>query len=142
MSASPCPACRGDWPRRDHLIRHGPIADLYLHDDQFFRGWCVLVLNRHATELYHLSDEERHGLIDEAARVAEGLARGFEAAKMNYELLGNQLPHVHWHLIPRRSDDVAPRDPVWTVRHERRTLEGEALARLLEEVRSAVGAGS
>jgi diadenosine tetraphosphate (Ap4A) HIT family hydrolase len=37
---------------------------------------------------------------------------------MNYELLGNQLPHIHWHVIPRLAIDPAPLKPVWQVQHE------------------------
>jgi diadenosine tetraphosphate (Ap4A) HIT family hydrolase len=37
---------------------------------------------------------------------------------MNYELLGNQVPHIHWHVIPRLANDPAPLKPVWLVQHE------------------------
>jgi diadenosine tetraphosphate (Ap4A) HIT family hydrolase len=49
--------------------------------------------------------------------VAGHLAEEFRAVKMNYELLGNQLPHIHWHLIPRLAQDPAPLEPVWRVAH-------------------------
>jgi diadenosine tetraphosphate (Ap4A) HIT family hydrolase len=77
----------------------------------------VLVLNRHAAELFELPAGERATLMDEVARVADALAREFDAVKVNYALLGNQLPHIHWHVIPRRADDPAPREPVWAVAH-------------------------
>jgi diadenosine tetraphosphate (Ap4A) HIT family hydrolase len=32
---------------------------------------------------------------------------------MNYELLGNQVPHLHWHLFPRYRDDPNRLQPVW-----------------------------
>jgi diadenosine tetraphosphate (Ap4A) HIT family hydrolase len=127
--------CRGEWPAADHLIRAGGLADLYLHDDQFFAGWSVLVLKRHATELFELTEAERHGLIDEAASVAHALCSAFHAVKINYELLGNQLPHVHWHLIPRLADDPAPRAPVWTVAHEPKRLAGDELQAMIDRLR-------
>jgi diadenosine tetraphosphate (Ap4A) HIT family hydrolase len=49
--------------------------------------------------------------------MAQALAREFGAVKVNYALLGNQLPHIHWHLIPRGSHDPAPREAVWAVAH-------------------------
>ena len=32
-----------------------------------------------------------------------------------YEPLGNQTPHIHWHVIPRLVDDPAPLEAVWAV---------------------------
>ena len=59
-----CRACRGDWPAAAaHIADCGPAA-AYLHSDQFFPGWTLLVLKRHATELWQLDPNERHALID------------------------------------------------------------------------------
>jgi diadenosine tetraphosphate (Ap4A) HIT family hydrolase len=110
-------ACAGTWPPAAHRIADCGVSTAYLHDDQFFPGWTVLVLNRHATELFELAAAERARLMDEVARVAQALAREFGAVKVNYALLGNQLPHIHWHLIPRGSHDPAPREAVWAVAH-------------------------
>ncbi len=118
MTSPDCKACRGEWPRKDHRIADCGLTVAYLHDDQFFPGWTVLVLKRHATELFQLSREERAGVIEEVSAVAQVLADEFQAAKINYELLGNQLPHIHWHLIPRLASDPAPLEPVWRVPHE------------------------
>ena len=94
----------GAWPRSDHFIADCGLTRAYLHEDQFFSGWTVLVLKRHATELFHVSTEERAGMIEEVARVAKVLAGEYRAIKINYELLGSQVPHIHWHLIPRLKD--------------------------------------
>jgi diadenosine tetraphosphate (Ap4A) HIT family hydrolase len=96
-----CLACSGRWPRADHRIADLGVSVAYLHADQFFPGWTVLVLKRHATELYELSREERAGLMEEVSEVARVLATTFHAIKVNYELLGNQIPHIHWHIVPR-----------------------------------------
>jgi diadenosine tetraphosphate (Ap4A) HIT family hydrolase len=117
VSAAGCVACTGGWPPASNRILDCGVSTAYLHDDQFFPGWTVLVLNRHATELFDLSPAERAALMDEVSRVAEALASEFGAVKVNYALLGNQLPHIHWHLIPRTAADPAPREAVWAVAH-------------------------
>ncbi len=117
MSAAGCVACAGAWPPAANRIADCGVATAYLHDDQFFPGWTVLVLNRHATELFELAAAERATLMDEVARLADALAREFDAVKINYALLGNQLPHIHWHVIPRGAHDPAPREAVWAVAH-------------------------
>lgn len=131
-----CTACAGEWPRTDHWIADFGLTQAYLHDDQFFPGWTVLVLTRHATELFDLTKEERSGLIEEVAEVALALTMAFEPVKINYELLGNQLPHIHWHIIPRLADDPAPREAVWTVRHEPKRLASNDLQERLSRIRS------
>ncbi len=113
-----CKACSGQWPRTDHFIADLGLSMAYLHEDQFFPGWTVVVFKRHATELFHLAPTERIQLMEEVSRAAKVLAETFEAKKINYELLGNQLPHIHWHVIPRLASDPAPLEPVWRVQHE------------------------
>ena len=113
-----CKACQHSWPRADHFIADLGLSKAYLHDDQFFAGWTVVVFQRHATELFHLAPTERIQLMEEVNRVAKGLAQAYGAKKINYELLGNQLPHIHWHIIPRLPNDPAPLEPVWRVPHE------------------------
>jgi diadenosine tetraphosphate (Ap4A) HIT family hydrolase len=98
----------------------------------------VLVLKRHATELFQLSTDERSRLIEEVSTIAAALMEAFHPVKINYELLGNQLSHIHWHLIPRLIDDPSPRDPVWTVVHERRLLAPTDLAERVALIRSRV----
>lgn len=112
----------------------------YLHDDQFFPGWMVLVLKRHATELFELTAAERTRMMDDVTRVASMLHALFNPRKINYEVLGNQTPHIHWHLIPRLADDPAPLEAVWTVSHTPRRLEAAALAERLATLRARLGA--
>ncbi|MBM4125785.1 MAG: HIT family protein [Nitrospira sp.] len=118
MTDPSCKACQRTWPRAEHVIADLGLSKAYLHDDQFFTGWTIVVLQRHATELFHLAPTERIQLMEEVNRVAKALAQAYGARKINYELLGNQLPHIHWHIIPRLMNDPAPLEPVWRVPHE------------------------
>lgn len=125
MNDPSCSACSGTWPDSDHFIADLGLSMAYLHDDQFFPGWTVVVFKRHATELFHLAPTERIQMMEEVSRLAKVLAEMFDARKMNYGLLGNQIPHIHWHLIPRLSSDPAPLEPVWSVPHDPVTLSTE-----------------
>lgn len=136
MSQAECRACRGDWPPAAAFIAARGPAKAYLHDDQFFPGWTVLVLDRHVTELYELERAERDALMEAVSDVARALAGEYRAVKINYELLGNQLPHIHWHLIPRTPGDPIPRAPVWTLPHEPRALAPAEQRTRIEAIRS------
>src|SRR5437667_12855523 len=117
-----CKICAGEWPPKDHKIAELELTIAYLHDNQFFPGWTVLVLKRHATELFDLTREERSQLIEEVTEVSRTLAVVFDAVKINYELLGNQLPHIHWHSIPRLADDPAHRQAVLAAKQDPKRL--------------------
>ena len=125
MTDPTCKACLGTWPSAGHFIADLGLSQAYLHEDQFFPGWTVVVFRRHATELFQLAPTERIQMMEEVTLVAKTLSQLFDARKINYELLGNQLPHIHWHLIPRLAADPAPLEPVWRVPHEpvRQTAE-------------------
>ncbi len=140
MSSRDCVACSGAWPPIHLKLADLGVTRAYLNGDQFFPGWTFLVLRRHATELFELSGQERAALIEDVSRAARALATVFDAAKMNYELLGNQLGHIHWHVIPRRRDDPAPREPVWRLSHEPRSLASADLAARLSAIRAALAA--
>jgi diadenosine tetraphosphate (Ap4A) HIT family hydrolase len=114
---STCEACTGRWPDPANRIGELDESVAYLHNDQFFPGWTVLVLRRHATELFELGPTERAHPIEEVSEVAEILAAVFAARKINYALFGNQLPHLHWHVVPRLASDPAPRAAVFAVEH-------------------------
>ncbi len=138
MTAHTCPACSGAWPRLDHHLTDLGLSKVYLHDDQFFPGWTVVVFQRHATELFHLAPTERIQLMEEVNLVAKTLAQTYQARKVNYELLGNQLPHIHWHLIPRLATDPNPLEPVWRIPHEPVLLSGSALQSAVHLLKQAL----
>jgi diadenosine tetraphosphate (Ap4A) HIT family hydrolase len=138
MTDPACEACQCTWPRKDHFIADLGPSKAYLHDNQFFPGWTVIVFKRHATELFQLAPTERIQLMEEVNLVAKLLAEVFEAKKINYELLGNQLPHIHWHVIPRLARDPAPLEPVWLVQHEPIRLSGPDLQRTVQRVQQAI----
>ena len=119
------------------------IADLalsrvFLHEDQFFPGYVLLVLRRHVTELYDLPAPERATLMEEVSRVAQAVAQVFRPVKMNYELLGNLVPHIHWHLVPRLATDPALRSPIWMVEHQAVAPPPATARERIESIRRAL----
>ncbi len=95
------------------LIAELPNSWVVLGDAQFYRGYCLLLAKRHAREPFQIPREEALGLFDEVCAVADAIAEVTHPLKLNYECLGNQEPHVYWHIFPRYEDDPMKRAPVW-----------------------------
>jgi diadenosine tetraphosphate (Ap4A) HIT family hydrolase len=114
-------------------------------DQQVYRGYTLFLAKRCVPELHLLPRDERSLFLDEMAIVAEAAFRAVAPRKMNYELLGNSVAHLHWHLFPRYADDPNPTWPVWsdprlqpaagTLRPERAVIDD-----LREAVRQELGA--
>jgi diadenosine tetraphosphate (Ap4A) HIT family hydrolase len=84
-----------------------------LADVQYHEGYTIFSAKRCVNELHELPGDERDTYLREMAVVAEAVFRSFGPQKLNYELLGNGVPHLHWHLFPRHADDAHPWGPVW-----------------------------
>lgn len=111
---------------------------LMLNRDQFFPGYCLLFTKRHATELFHLEHVDRQELMEEVSQIASVLSVLFKADKINYELLGNMVPHIHWHLVPRlRTDPLWPR-PIWAEPHQELLLTPDEYRSRASEIRLAL----
>ena len=100
---------------------------VHLADVQYHEGYTIFVAKRCVNELHELPDADRDLYLHEMALVAEAVIHAFRPRKLNYELLGNGAPHLHWHLFPRRADDPRPRGPVWQDPSFLRALEEGAM---------------
>lgn len=109
-----CPYCRRlSSPDDADVVWRFPHSVALLGPWQAFAGYCVLASKRHARELSGLGDAERRAYLDEMCLLAKAIERAFSPHKLNYELLGNQVEHLHWHLFPRSADDPDRLAPVW-----------------------------
>lgn len=142
MTHAGCVMCGKYGTAGPLLIAELETARAFLHEDQFFPGYVLLVLRRHATELYELEAGERRAHLEEVSRVAQALARAFQPVKMNYELLGNQVPHIHWHLVPRLPTDPDLRAPIWRVDHRPAPLAPAAARERIERIQRALAASA
>jgi diadenosine tetraphosphate (Ap4A) HIT family hydrolase len=110
---------------------------------QFFEGYCIAVSRRHVRELYELEVSARHAYIDEIAVLGQALVGVFKPRKLNVEMLGNQVPHLHCHVFPRYEHDPEHLKPAWVAidraegnEAQRRRLEAAEISR--EELRTRI----
>ena len=75
-------------------------------------GACHVTAKKHAIELYDLTDEELLGFMKEVSIYAKALKKVTKAIKINYEIHGNTIPHLHLHLYPRYMNDPFPNQAI------------------------------
>ncbi len=111
--------------------RHsGLIAELdtgyaVLGDSQQFRGYSLFLCKSPATELDELPSGTRQRYLQEMGQLAEAVGRVVRPHKLNYECLGNQVHHLHFHIFPRQLSDPQPTLPVWGQMHTAGSAESE-----------------
>jgi diadenosine tetraphosphate (Ap4A) HIT family hydrolase len=92
-------------------------------------GYACVVAKRHVVEPFELPDAERVAFWEEATAVARVLHELFEPTKLNYEIHGNTIPHLHMHLLPRFGGDPYEGRPL-DLRARAFTRRGEELERM------------
>jgi len=114
MSCSTCDEIEAiESGRRDWAIAKLAHGYVWLNPTQYYRGAIFYVANQCVAELHELEPAARAGHLHEMAAAAAAMQRAVGAAKINYEALGNSVPHLHWWLTPRHADDPRPRAPIW-----------------------------
>ena len=130
-----CQMCHRWQKEPDLQIIELPHSFVTLNRDQFFPGYTLLFTKDHVTELFHLERKVRSSLMDEVSSVAEALYGIYKPAKINYELLGNMVPHIHWHIVPRFSSEPLWPRPIWAQQHEERFLSPTEQKQRIETIR-------
>ncbi|MFF1839151.1 HIT family protein [Streptomyces sp. NPDC058231] len=92
------------------------MAQSYLWRSGQVRGYAVVIFTaRHVAEPTEMSEREATAFWRDARAVGRTIEEHYQPVlKMNYLLLGNAIPHAHWHLVPSReaTKDPAPGGPV------------------------------
>ncbi len=109
--------------------------------DEDYPGYCRVIWNAHVCEMSDIPFEARQHLMTVVYTVEEALRALLHPDKINLASLGNQVPHLHWHVIPRFADDPHFPEPVWGARKrparpdsfDRDGFRGELARRLVSE---------
>jgi diadenosine tetraphosphate (Ap4A) HIT family hydrolase len=112
MREADCPLCTADagetlW--RDDFCR------VIWVEDADYPGFCRVILNDHVREMSDLPPPARRRLMDVVFAVEAAVRETVRPDKVNLASLGNVVPHLHWHVIPRFADDRHFPDAVWAL---------------------------
>lgn len=139
MPTKPCHLCEHEggvlvW--QDATLRVVRAEDTPDHP-AFYR----VIWQRHVPELSDLSDDERAHGWRVIVRVERVLRERLWPTKMNIASLGNMVPHLHWHVIPRFEGDAHFPNPIWGARlREPDATEQARLRQMLPALDAALAA--
>jgi diadenosine tetraphosphate (Ap4A) HIT family hydrolase len=139
--------CPMDAPRPDtnaywDLVAPLASSTLYLSKNQTYRGHCQLMFDgRHACRADQLTREEWRAFSDDLFAAQLAILHVTRPDHLNVELLGNVVPHLHWHIVPRYAYDPRWGMPIWTTplaAMPETTLPDAERAALIGELRGAL----
>jgi diadenosine tetraphosphate (Ap4A) HIT family hydrolase len=111
---------------------------LFLARSQFVPGYCVLVCRDHVREPYELPAEKHRQYFDDLMTSGKAIETALQPIKMNFQILGNAIPHLHTHIVPRYYGDPAPSHPI-DPGQETVVLKLEEYRSRIEAIRDALG---
>ncbi|MDB5775356.1 MAG: family hydrolase protein [Herbaspirillum sp.] len=131
-----CELCHADGG--EVLFRNADYR-VVLVDDAGYPGFCRVIWNAHVGEMTSLAPTQRAVLMDAVWCVESALRETLQPTKINLASLGNMTAHLHWHLIPRFSDDAHFPNPIWA-QPQREASPASLASRkdLLPQLRQAV----
>lgn len=124
-----------------------PAGETLFEDDRLrvllveeagYPGFCRVIWKVHVKEMTDLAHEDRAHLLDWVMRTETALRDVMQPDKINLASLGNVVPHLHWHVIPRFADDAHFPSPIWAA--PRRTGIRHDQPGLAARLRTALGA--
>lgn len=109
MDKQKCPFCRHEVVWSDHvLIKELEHSSVHasMQAQGCLWGKCVVISKKHFVELHEMSPQELLDFTADVQKAGKALKEVSGAVKINYELHGNTIPHLHIHLFPRYIDDL------------------------------------
>lgn len=106
--------------------------------DSPFPGYTRVIWQDHVAEMTDLPEAQRQHVMAAVYVVEQAQREHLGTAKINLAQFGNQVPHLHWHIIPRWRDDPYFPDSAWSPAPERNAEQQQRWAsqeeRLLGQV--------
>ncbi|MBV8679565.1 MAG: HIT family protein [Aquitalea sp.] len=131
-----CPLCT--LPAGELLYEDTQLWVL-LVDEAGYPGFCRVIWKQHVREMTDLPASAQSHLLDWVLRTESAVRQVMQPDKINLASLGNVVPHLHWHVIPRFEDDAHFPAPIWA--QPQRAGADHAQPQLAAQLRQALQAG-
>lgn len=116
------------------------LVEIHLERRSRLPGYCVVVWKLgHVAEPSDLDAFAAAGYWNDVLQVGRAIRAVFAPVKLNYLTLGNTVPHLHTHVLPRYIDDPAPGGPIpWEAIFSEEPIPESQLRRQAEALRRSM----
>lgn len=112
------------------------VSTLGLYDDARFWGRSFLMLNKHYENIEDILVSLSNAYMEDIKLYVKVLKKALNVERVNVSILGNTVPHIHAHLVPRYPDqEKFPGKSPWNDPRPLFFLEAEDKSALIEEMR-------
>jgi histidine triad (HIT) family protein len=134
-----CGIVDGEMP--SHTVYETDDVMAFLDVNPLSRGHTLVIPKRHAAGVGDLPDVEGRALFEAVHDIADDVADavgadGYNLGLNNGEAAGQEIDHVHFHVVPRRHGDGG--GPIHAIMPGQQDVTDDALAAVADDVRDAL----
>lgn len=122
------------------LIYENEIYRVVLVDDKSYPGYIRIISQKHVKEMSDLNDEDANSILNALLKIDNIVKKLYTPDKINLASLGNVIPHLHWHIIPRYKEDKHFPNPIWgEITHQSYTPSAKIISleqKLIAQIKS------
>lgn len=108
-----CPLCD---TQGENILWQDDLCRVILANEPDYPGFVRVILKAHIREMTDLPGPDQAGFMRVMLAAESALRTALAPDKINLASLGNLVPHLHWHVIPRFENDPHFPNPVWGAR--------------------------
>ncbi|MBE5963743.1 MAG: HIT family protein [Lachnospira sp.] len=113
-------------------------SKVYLFKEQSHMGRCIVAHKKHVGDMNELSKEERSAYFEDVALVARAIMAAFNPNKVNYGAYGDTGRHLHFHLVPKYSNDEFEWGGTFAMNPDRKYLSDAEYEEVIAKIKAGL----
>jgi diadenosine tetraphosphate (Ap4A) HIT family hydrolase len=124
------------FEKTTHYITDLKLCQVRLQDNKKF-PWIMLIPKRKGVgQILDLNRKDQIQLMDEIQYCSKIMKKNFKCVNLNVEKVGNIVPQLHIHIIPRHKKDPTWPLSIWVIKGKPYTKV--ALASILDKLKKII----
>jgi len=124
------------FEKTTHYIADLKLCQVRLQDNRKF-PWIMLIPKRKAVgQILDLNRKDQIQLMDEIQYCSKIMKKNFKCTNLNVEKVGNIIPQLHIHIIPRHKKDPTWPLSIWVIKGK--LYSKVALADMLKKLKKII----